>query len=427
MSLALILTANCYAITLPEALTMARNNSPSIQKSQSITNESLWKKRENFSVFLPTISASATHLLSKKLALTNIRIGNSPTESIIPQIIPASQLNLTTTIPLFEGFSGLNRYQASVENNNATETELKWSMFKVEMEATLAFYKVLTSKILKDVAEKNLTVLQGHLKEVKLFKQSGMATNYDLLRVEVQVSNAETDLLNAIDNIAINEQHLIEILGLDQKNIEVSGELPVLTEKILDGITINDIHQRSDLKALSYHISSVSLSNQAQSSYWVPKILLLGNYQYYNNLNDSLTETHKFRSAYQVGLQLNWNIFDGLISFSKAKESIEQTIQAEKSYRLAELNAQKDFEIGKRKFKYYLVFFKARKNDIAKSTESVRLAREGLKVGVRTNTDLLDAEADLYKSEASAVNAQLGSVEALINLQTTIGKKIGIL
>ena len=45
-------------------------------------------------------------------------------------------------------------------------------------------------------------------------------------------------------------------------------------------------------------------------------------------------------------------------------------------------------------------------------------------MGARTNTELLDAESDLYKSQAGAINAQVGAIEALINLETSLGKKI---
>jgi outer membrane protein TolC len=351
-------------------------------------------------------------------------MGTSTTDTVVPQIIPSGQLALQASLPLFEGFSSINRYQASSESESASNNELNWNQFKTEMDVTLAFYKVIASKVLKDVAEQNLKVLENHLKEVKLFKQNGMATNYDILRVEVQVSNAETDLLNAIDNIDISEQNLVEFTGADKADIKVTGELPILNDSLLKDMNGTDVHNRADLKALKYRARAQSFSEKSQNSYWIPRLALLGQYQYYNNLTDSFTDTDKFRSAYQVGLQLSWNIFDGMTSFSRSKQSTEQFVQTEKSYRIMELKAEKDFEIGKRKFHFYINQFSARNNDISKSKESVRLAREGRRVGARTNTDLLDAEADLYKSQAGAINAQIGAVEALINLQIATGQKI---
>lgn len=423
---AILLTSSAHALTLQEAIDEALNSSPNVQKSKSVKEEAKWKKLEGVSGFLPTLNANATYLFDKKYALTNVRLGGSSSDTIVPQIIPNSQLALTATYPLFEGFSSINRMSAARENANAANAELQWTEFKTEMDVTLAFYKNLANKTLKEVANQNLKALQDHLKDVKLFKNSGMATNYDVLRVEVQVSNAETDLLNADDNIAISEQNLAEILGKEYTPgmIETGGELPLPSDAIVSNLSNEDIHNRADIIALKNKVSALSYTDSASGAFWVPRLSAFGQYQYYNNLNDSLTDSDKYRSAYQVGLQLSWNLFDAGVSFSRSKQSTEQLIQAEKSYRMTELKAQKELEVNKRKYNYFVTLYKARSRDIARSKESVRLAREGQKVGSRTNSDLLDAEADLYRSQAGAVNAQLGAIEALINLQTSIGKKI---
>ena len=178
------------------------------------------------------------------------------------------------------------------------------------------------------------------------------------------------------------------------------------------------------MKALKNRVEALSYNEKAQNAYWVPRLSVFGQYQYYNNLNNSVTDFDRYRSAYQVGLQLSWNIFDAGVSFSKSKQSTEQFVQAEKTYRLTEIKAEKDLDIWKRKYNYFTLLYKARSSDITRSKESMRLAREGRRVGARSNTDLLDAETDLYRSQAGAVNAQLGGIEALVNLQLSIGKKI---
>ncbi|HEY1080417.1 MAG TPA: TolC family protein, partial [Bdellovibrio sp.] len=52
------------------------------------------------------------------------------------------------------------------------------------------------------------------------------------------------------------------------------------------------------------------------------------------------------------------------------------------------------------------------------------LSREGHKVGARTNTDVLDAEAELFRAKAGAVNAQIGALEAVFNLELSTGIKL---
>jgi outer membrane protein TolC len=420
--LTLLFFSDTHAMSVDEAIQSALTSSPLILKTQSASQEAKWKTRENWSGYLPTLSASANHLLDKRYALTNINFGGNP--AIVPQIIPSTQLSLTATYSVFEGFSSWNKLRSAMEAQNSADKELEWTKLKVEQDSTLAFYKALASRKLQEIAQRNYNVLLDHLKEVQLYKKTGMATNYDVLRVEVQVSNAQTELMNATDNIALSDQSLLEIMGLEKIDLKLDGDFPEFTDSQLKKVENADIKSRSDLEALKLKINSLSYASSAQNSFWLPRISLFGQYQHYNNLNDAWFESSKFRDAYQIGVAVTWNIFDGMVSISRANQTSEQYFQLEKSYRIAELKAQKEFDLWKRKYNYFLNFYKARMSDISKSKESVRLAKEGRRVGARSNTDLLDAESDLYKSEAGAINAQIGAMEALINLELSVGHKI---
>ena len=59
-----------------------------------------------------------------------------------------------------------------------------------------------------------------------------------------------------------------------------------------------------------------------------------------------------------------------------------------------------------------------------KATESLRLVKEGRRVGARTNTEFLDTETELFRAQAGQVNSQIGAVEALINLELATGQKL---
>jgi outer membrane protein TolC len=113
-----------------------------------------------------------------------------------------------------------------------------------------------------------------------------------------------------------------------------------------------------------------------------------------------------------------------MYSIGKAGQAAEQYFQADKNLRQTQIKSKQDFDFWKRKFKYYCTVYKARVSDVEKANESVRLARIGHRAGVRTNTDLLDAELELFHARAGAVNAQEGAIEALINLEMATGQKL---
>lgn len=418
----LTLSANAQTLQLKEAVSEANTDSLEIQKADSTVEEYRWKKIETYTGFLPTISANATYLADKKYMFTNISFAGSP--AIVPQIVPNSALNITATLPLFDGFASTNNYRSGKAGEAAAINERDWIKFQTERSVALQFYRALATVTLKDVAFQNVKMLEDHLKDVKLFRKAGIATKYDQLQVEVKVSAAESELMNAEDNIEIAKRQLAEILGHESEDREITGKLPVLDVNLVTKIDESKISKRQDITALEYKAQSMSYKESAASRYFVPKIALFGQYQFYNNLTTNLTNTDDYRNAYQVGLSLNWNLFDGMGSIAKSKQSVEQSYQTERTLRQAKIKAVKDLDLWRRKFIYYCNVYKSRLADVEKATESVRLAKEAIKVGSKTNTDLLDAESELFHAKAGVVNSQIGSIESLINLELALGEKL---
>ncbi len=240
--------------------------------------------------------------------------------------------------------------------------------------------------------------------------------------MEVQASNASTDLADAEDEIILARQRLAEILGHDKEEREITGKLPVPDEALLNETGKKPVG-RADLKALRLRADARDYEESAANRFWVPNLSLFASYNFYNNLSTGFDDWGAYRNSRQVGILMTWNLFDGLASYSQSQQAIERKVQAEKELRASELAAARDLEIWTRRYKSQCRIYQARMADIKRSQESVRLAREGKKAGARTDSELLDAELDLYRSQAGAVRAQLEAVEALINLQLAQGQR----
>lgn len=410
------------SLTIQRALDEALSHSPKVQKSESMYRETGWKKTESYAGFLPSLNAQASYLFDKKYALVDVNMNNALLT--IPQVVPTTNLYLTAQWNIFDGFQSTNRYLSASAFEQSSKDNFDWTRFQVEREVVVLFYKALAAKELKEVAEQNVRALEDHLKDVRLYKKVGSSTNLDVLRVEVQMSEAQSELMNATDNVEVTRARLSEALGQDDDVSSVDGKLPFLKADVITKLDKFNIEQRKDLKALQNQAEGFRHQEDAAEKYFIPKVSLYGQYQYYNNRDDRFDDYDKFRDAYQYGVMLTWNLFDGMSSISKSKQSIEQKYQAEKTLRQAELKAQRDFDFWKRKYVYFCSVYEARKGDIVKAEESVRLSREGQKVGARTNTDVLDAEAELFRARAGAVNAQVGAIEAIVNLELSSGEKL---
>lgn len=412
--------AHSETIALTDALSKLPQ-APKLERAHSLAEEASWQRVESYSGFLPTVTASGNYLFDKRYMLVDMNFGGSPTT--VPQIMPTTSYSLTASWLIFDGFANVDRWMAARENEKAFSDEYTWARFQQEREIILLFYKALAAQSLKEVAEQNVKTLEDHLGDAKLLKKNGVSTNYDLLQVEVKVSEAKTEVLNAIDNVNLTTMRLGEVVGEDYSDVQLKGEMPTLNPEIIK-VVARDPSTRKDLTALKHKLDSLDQKADAASKHWLPKIAVVGSYEKYNNINDHFDDSDAFRDAYSYGLLLKWDLFDGFSSTAKKHQAVEQKFQTEKSLQIAKAKAHSDLELWKRKLKYYISVYESRKSDSAKAKESVRLAKAGRKVGVRTNTDLLDAELELFRANANVVNAQIGEIESLINLELSSGQKL---
>ncbi len=423
-SLVFLFSLQVYAesVDLQRLISEASSGSLTIEKSKSSLREARWKKIETYQGFLPRLDGGVNYLTDKRYMLVDVNLGGNPTS--IAQVVPTTMYSLTASLPLFDGFASTNRFLSGQNIEKSAQYELDWAEFSTQRQVTLQFYKAVAADALKDVAEQNLKTLNDHLKDAQALKKAGIATNYDVLRVEVQVSEAKSEVLNSSDNYEMARHKLGEALGKDYEDRTLSGKLPVVPIRVLSQLKSLQIEKRNDLQGLKEKLSSMQNLDIASSRYWSPKISAFGQYQYYNNINERFSDSEKFREAYQLGVSLTWNFFDGMGSIAKSQQASAQAQQLNTSLKIATIKAKQDYEFWKRKLNYYITVYDARVIDIDKSTESIRLAKEGRRAGTRTSTELLDAELDLFRSRAGLVNAQIGMVESLINLELSTGQSI---
>ena len=408
----------------PEAaLQKAMDQSPELQKMEAQKDEARWKKIEGFSTFLPTISLNANHFFEKKYELLDITFSGNPVE--IPQIFPSSSATLEAKWFFFDGFMNVNTFRAGSSFQAAADADFEWAHFQLDHDVKLAYAKVVSAKKLADVADQNVKTLQNHLGQVKNLKTGGLATNYDVLRVEAQLSEAQAELMLTKDNIQIAQEKLGQILGLTEP-ADVSGsDLAVPSTEAIQSLTFGPekVQKRLDLQALQSRVDSTDLMVTAHKAFWVPKIGLDAQYIKYNNLSDSLSDWEKYRPAWSVGFILTWELFNAGL-YSKAKQEAYRAVQSQKTLIQANLQAPVDFAFWKKRYLYSASLYEAKKADLERAQETVRLADAGFKAGVRTTTEVLDAELDLFRARAGIVNTQMNCIEAKIKLELSTGEKL---
>jgi outer membrane protein TolC len=410
-------------LTLAQAINDARQQSPLIQKAKAAITESNWKKEAVFGAgYLPKLSANSSYYFGHKYEVLDVPFGDETVS--FPSIYPTTIYGIKATLPLFDGFSNAARLEAATLGQNAAQKELSQAEFQLEEEVRLAFYRALTAQKIQSVTEYHAKALDEHFKQVQTQKRGGTATDYDVLRVQVQLSEAQLDAADARDNVSITRQKLLQLLGNVTDNRSVVGELPTPDIKLVKDLTFEPgLSARADIQSLHYRNAALQKNQASEVPWYMPKIAAVGSADLYNNKNDKVYGS-SFRSAYQTGVIFNWDIYDGNVSKAKTEAMEAQRVQIETAIQDAKLAAYADFFQWKKKYISHANRFQIKQLDAQRSEESVRLARLEARAGTRTNTEVLDAELDLFQSRAGSVMAQMNAVESLIKLEIALGRTL---
>ncbi|MNK06203.1 Outer membrane protein TolC precursor [compost metagenome] len=424
LSLVTLNSSVAFALSLPEAMEMAKEKNPVVAQLRASESAADWQKTKAFSTFIPKITLQGQHLFSEKFQTLPVNLGTVPTPTPVEilMIQPYTQFTGRISWNIFEGLGGMRSYQAASLSYEAASLERQRAEMQIEKEVRTQFYQALGAQSLFEVAAQKVRALEEHKKDIDRTIRVGSGTKYDLLKIETQLAEAETDKMQAEDNVVLTRTALASLLGQEELPGDLIGDFfPVENVKLPEKFS-KEVSNRSDIEAKIKKEEAALRESQMSKSWWFPKINLFAEKQFYNNFDKDWEYTNKFKDAYLVGVNFQWDIFDGGAAIANQMQSKYQSVIAKETTRAALLQYPQEVDRWRRKFNLSVAVYKSKSISIEKSQETVRLAKQGLRAGSLTNTDLLDAELELYTSRSRAVQARVDAIEALGNLELATGK-----
>lgn len=411
-------------LTIQNALKEARTHNPEVQKLKAVLDGAAAKRKEAFAGFLPRVGLNATHFLGAKYAVLGVVFAGNPIQ--FPSAYPQTNIELEASLLLFDGLGTWHRYQAADLNYDAAELDLSRVGFRLDAEIQKKFDRALASSELAEVAKHNIETLEDHLRLAQLTARAGYSTRFEVLRIEAQLEEARAEKVLDDDNVALARQEFFLAMGLEKDDGRpLKGSLREPDEKNIPSKLQMVTTDRQDYQAQIKRSEATEKESQASYAVWFPKISLFASENYYKfGTFDPAILSTDFLQAYSYGLRLTWELFDGGASTARITEAVARSRESELATREALLKSSQEFELWHRRFIYNAILYRARVRSVAKSEESVRLAKAGLRAGARTHTEVLDAELDLFRSRAGVVRAELDASEALANLELAVGKKL---
>jgi outer membrane protein TolC len=328
-------------LSLTDAITIARQNNSSIKAARSRIDQADARVVQTRQTSLPKVTLSETLMVTNdpgaalvfKLQQSSIQsIDFLPEKLNNPNVINDFNTSLQVMQPVYNADAAVGRTLASTakkaQEHMAVRTEET-----VGFQVSKIYYGLILARKNIEAVEQSIKTMQGHSNEAAKAFSVGLMTKSDKLSTEVRLSELQEQKLMLHDAIKDATDALKVMLHLDSGVVIIpTGDLVV--DRVLPGADHNDVSEnRSDLKALETSRQIAGYQADMARASRLPRVNAF--------LQTNLHSDNIFSggSSWALGLNMQWNIFDGMSTAGRIQEAKAQEREAMYNYETAKSNS----------------------------------------------------------------------------------------
>lgn len=413
-------------LTLDECVKIGLENSKNLKITQSKIEAAQFKRQEVGTALLPSLKFTTGYTrLSDVEPFKFTYMGREMVLS--PTILDNYTVKLSASQALFTGFRNSSNVDMAELNESAISQDFNKDKSQLILDIKNAFWNCYKANESLKSVEDNIRQIQAHLTDVENFYKRGLATDNEVLKVKVQLSNTlllKLDMENAIE---LTKYSLNNALGQDLlSDISVKADT---TLKSIPLITLNELaeqanRERPEVLAYNSRIKAAEAAVKMSKAGWWPQVYLSGNYNF-NQPNSRLMPSQaRFYGTWDLSLTLSYDIWNWNLTK-------HQAAQAEASLKQSELglSQMKDIITLELAQSYQNVVKSKEKIAVLEMTveqakENYRVTNEKFKAGIALNSDLIDAEVALLSAKINYISGIADFEISKAKLEKSIGNNI---
>ncbi len=333
-------------------------------------------------------------------------------------------VTLRATQPLTPLYKVAAGHRARLAQADGARAHVQTVRLDVSMNVATAYYAALQADAYVTIATSAVEQLEAHKKQVEAFFAQGLANKSDVHHVEVELANARQQRIEAVSGRAIAQANLSVQMGHGPASPVVPASLPegmTVTPAPVDmAQAIAAAHkERTELAEIDRGAKAADEASKAAWGELIPDLDVVAQYDHTAGQGSMSLEDTFF-----AGLVLKWDFWDWGTSIYAAKAAdarqVEVAAQRERVAQLLALDATAKLH----RLQSSAEALEVTKAAIVHAKEARRIQRERYAAAVATNTDLLDAEANLTRARANQTNAWYSWLLARAELQRAMGRSI---
>jgi outer membrane protein len=401
---------------LDQAVEQSLQQSPTLLSAQANVTSAQGVAEQTRAGLLPQISASAVG--------ERVYGATGRTTSGVGTAGSAAFNNFTFALngtQLIWDFQTVDRFRASNASVSSLEATQKATLINTVLAVRKAFFLAQANRALIQVEEETLVNQVKHQTQTEGFVKVGTQPQIALAQARTDVANAKVALINAQNNYRIAKAQLNQTMGVVQGvNYDVANEeLPPLPgeNQSVEQLTDIALHERPEIAAQVSNREAQDLNLRAARGGFAPSFSAFGGIAETGDRLDSLGP------AWNFGLQVNWNLFDGLRTPGVVKQAEGNLDNANAQLSAEELQVRFDVEQADATLEGSKTALVASEEALVNAREQLRLAERRYETGVGSIIELSDAQVAATNAGAQLVQARFTLATARAQLLAALGRQ----
>lgn len=417
-------------LTLFDAIDIATQNNYSLKLAAERINVAKYQVTENAAQGLPQLTINSGYNRQDPVnPAPNSGAGGLGSNPQFAAFLGSARVNtfqnqVALNQVLFAGFRIVDGIKLANINVELAQESFRQSRHDVVNNISTVYYNALKATQLIQVSKTALKQAELHLEQAKKLENAGVGIKLDVVRASNQLVNTQLQLSQALNSYEKAKKSLNLAMGRDiDYPIELNPEAKVPSfnvneEKMLKDSLVN----RSELRQLRLKKEMDEITTTIHSRGNWPTVSASVNY----NLTDSavVNANSNNQQNLKYGLNMNWPIFDGLLTYAKVQRAQNGVIQDQISIDQLQQNVilevkQALLDVQEAKERAILA-----KSSIALAEESLRISRVRYDNGIGISLDVIDAQGSLNQAKSNLINAEFDLNIGRVKLYRAMGVDI---
>ncbi len=402
-------------LTRGQAEALALKNNPRVSISRLLALAQHQVVRESRSALLPQVTGS----LTAEAANNGSRVSSGALND--PRLFQHAGGGVALSQLLTDFGRTSNLVASSKLQERAQQANAAATNEDVNLVVDQVFYNALETQALLAVAQQTIATRQATQGQVNQLTSNNLRSTLDLTFANVNVSQAQLQLLDAADNANANMAELDEVLGLDHQVtytlVDDAGNAPAVPPPDAQALVQLALAQRPDLQAADLTQQAARRFSRAQAELGRPTISALGTVG-----GAPVRPGQYFLSSWDGGIAANVNIplFTGFLYSAEAQEAKLRADAAGEQTRLLRDRIVRDVQTSWLAANNAFQRIGVTAQLLAQANQSLALAKTRYGLGLASIVELSQAQLQQTEAAIGATNATYAYrlAGATLNFQT---------